>query len=115
MIENPLLEYLRRDILPTPFCSGCGCGTVLNLFAHAIHESAIKPEEIAGRSVPNSIEKVRVSSSVLERKKRPLFEKRDGNSPSVVNNLILVKNTPIPLTRVRPNPASKIHPICDCV
>ncbi len=44
--ENPLLEYLRRDILPTPFCSGCGCGTVLNLFTHAIHESAIKPRDI---------------------------------------------------------------------
>ncbi len=45
-VENPLLDYLRRDILPTPFCAGCGCGTVLNLFAHAIHESAIKAEEI---------------------------------------------------------------------
>ena len=45
-VENPLLEYLRRDILPTPFCSGCGCGTVLNVFAHAVHESKIKPEEI---------------------------------------------------------------------
>ncbi len=45
-VENPLLDYLRRDILPTPFCSGCGCGTVLNLFTRAIHESSIKPEEM---------------------------------------------------------------------
>ena len=45
-VENPLLDYLRRDILPTPFCSGCGCGTVLNLFARAIDESSIKPEDI---------------------------------------------------------------------
>lgn len=45
-VQNPLLDYLRRDILPTPFCSGCGCGTVLNVFAHAIHESGTKPEEI---------------------------------------------------------------------
>jgi 2-oxoglutarate ferredoxin oxidoreductase subunit beta len=45
-VENPLLDYLRRDILPTPFCAGCGCGTVLNLFTRAIHESGIKPEEI---------------------------------------------------------------------
>jgi len=45
-VENPLLDYLRRDILPTPFCSGCGCGTVLNLFARAVHESGIKPEDL---------------------------------------------------------------------
>lgn len=46
LVENPLLDYLRRDILPTPFCAGCGCGTVLNLFTRAIDESGIKPEEI---------------------------------------------------------------------
>ena len=45
-IENPLLGYLRREILPSAFCAGCGCGTVLNLFTRAIHESSMKPEEI---------------------------------------------------------------------
>lgn len=46
MVENPLLGYLRREILPTPFCAGCGCGTVLNLFTRAIHESGIEPRDM---------------------------------------------------------------------
>ena len=44
--RHPLLKYLRQSILPTAFCSGCGGGTVLNAFAHAIDELRIDPREI---------------------------------------------------------------------
>ena len=33
-----LHKYLRKKALPTPFCPGCGCGTILNLFVHALDE-----------------------------------------------------------------------------
>jgi len=38
MASNRLRKYLRKEALPTPFCPGCGCGTVLNIFVHAIDE-----------------------------------------------------------------------------
>ena len=41
--QHRLLHYLRREILPTTFCVGCGGGTVLNTFANAIDEMAIDP------------------------------------------------------------------------
>jgi 2-oxoglutarate ferredoxin oxidoreductase subunit beta len=44
--RHRLLKYLRQEILPTAFCSGCGGGTVLNAFAHAIDEMRIDPREI---------------------------------------------------------------------
>lgn len=44
--ENPLLSYLRREILPTAFCAGCGCGTVLNLFSRAVDELQINPKDL---------------------------------------------------------------------
>jgi len=44
--EHRLLRYLRKEILPTTFCVGCGGGTVLNAFAHAIDEMKIDPKEI---------------------------------------------------------------------
>jgi 2-oxoglutarate ferredoxin oxidoreductase subunit beta len=44
--KHRLLHYLRREILPTAFCSGCGCGTVLGAFAQAMNELALPPEEI---------------------------------------------------------------------
>ncbi|MFC1513563.1 thiamine pyrophosphate-dependent enzyme [candidate division KSB1 bacterium] len=40
------LKYLRENLLPTAFCSGCGCGTVLNIFCHAIDELKIDPNDI---------------------------------------------------------------------
>ncbi|MFH1422485.1 MAG: thiamine pyrophosphate-dependent enzyme [Planctomycetota bacterium] len=45
-MKNPIVKYLREEILPTPFCAGCGCGTVLNLFARAIDEENINPADI---------------------------------------------------------------------
>jgi len=37
-MEQPLLRYLRRELLPTTFCAGCGGGTVLNCFTNAVEE-----------------------------------------------------------------------------
>jgi len=36
--RQPMLDYLRQEILPTTFCAGCGGGTVLNCFAHAVDD-----------------------------------------------------------------------------
>ena len=41
-----LLRYLRREILPTTHCPGCGCGQVLNAFVHAIDSLEIDPKNI---------------------------------------------------------------------
>jgi 2-oxoglutarate ferredoxin oxidoreductase subunit beta len=40
------MKYLREEIFPTKFCTGCGCGTVLNCYAHAIDELGLNPENI---------------------------------------------------------------------
>jgi 2-oxoglutarate ferredoxin oxidoreductase subunit beta len=40
------MKYLREEIFPTKFCVGCGCGTVLNCYAHAIDELGLDPENI---------------------------------------------------------------------
>jgi 2-oxoglutarate ferredoxin oxidoreductase subunit beta len=40
------MKYLREEIFPTKFCVGCGCGTVLNSFAHAIDELGLDPKNI---------------------------------------------------------------------
>ena len=44
--HHRLLKYLRREVLPTTFCVGCGGGTVLNAFAHAVDEMRIDPKGI---------------------------------------------------------------------
>jgi 2-oxoglutarate ferredoxin oxidoreductase subunit beta len=41
-----LKHYLREELLPTTFCQGCGCGTVLNTYAQAIEEMQIDPKDI---------------------------------------------------------------------
>jgi 2-oxoglutarate ferredoxin oxidoreductase subunit beta len=45
-LQHRLLRYLRREVLPTTFCVGCGGGIVLNAFAHAINEMKIDPRKI---------------------------------------------------------------------
>lgn len=40
------MKYLREEIFPTKFCDGCGCGTVLNCYAHAIDELGMDPKNI---------------------------------------------------------------------
>jgi len=42
-IRHPMDKYLRTEIFPTAFCPGCGCGTILNLYAHAVDELQIDP------------------------------------------------------------------------
>jgi 2-oxoglutarate ferredoxin oxidoreductase subunit beta len=44
--KHRLMKYLREEMLPTKFCDGCGCGTVLNCYAHAIDELRLDPENI---------------------------------------------------------------------
>jgi len=44
--KHRLLPYLRREILPTTFCVGCGGGTVLNAFATAVDEMKLDPHEM---------------------------------------------------------------------
>jgi len=45
-MQNELLKYLRKETLPTAFCAGCGCGTILNVFCHVIDEMNIDPNDI---------------------------------------------------------------------
>ncbi len=44
--HHRLLKYLRQEVLPTTFCTGCGGGTVLNTFTNAIDEMKIDPKEM---------------------------------------------------------------------
>ena len=44
--HHRLLNYLRREVLPTTFCVGCGGGTVLNAFTHAVNEMGLDPREM---------------------------------------------------------------------
>jgi 2-oxoglutarate ferredoxin oxidoreductase subunit beta len=44
--KHRLMKYLREEIFPTKFCVGCGCGTVLNSYAHAIDELGLDPKNI---------------------------------------------------------------------
>jgi 2-oxoglutarate ferredoxin oxidoreductase subunit beta len=44
--KHEFLHYLRQETLPTAFCSGCGCGTVLRTFVQAIDELGLSPEEM---------------------------------------------------------------------
>ncbi|MCK4764453.1 MAG: 2-oxoacid:ferredoxin oxidoreductase subunit beta [Candidatus Aminicenantes bacterium] len=39
-------KYLRTEMLPTAFCPGCGCGTVLNGFLQALDELKLDPKEL---------------------------------------------------------------------
>jgi 2-oxoglutarate ferredoxin oxidoreductase subunit beta len=44
--RHRLYKYLREDVLPTAFCPGCGCGIVLNCYAHAVDELQLNPNDI---------------------------------------------------------------------
>jgi len=43
---NPLRRYVRPGALPTIFCPGCGGGTVLNAFCHAVDELELDPKSM---------------------------------------------------------------------
>jgi 2-oxoglutarate ferredoxin oxidoreductase subunit beta len=40
-IEHPYDRFLRDDRLPWIFCSGCGIGSVINSFVHALQETQL--------------------------------------------------------------------------
>jgi len=40
--EHFARKYLREEVLPSTFCSGCGCGTVINCFLKAVEEEGFK-------------------------------------------------------------------------
>jgi 2-oxoglutarate ferredoxin oxidoreductase subunit beta len=44
--RHRLYKYLRKEVLPTAFCPGCGCGIVLNCYAHAVDELQLDPNDI---------------------------------------------------------------------
>jgi 2-oxoglutarate ferredoxin oxidoreductase subunit beta len=44
--KHRLMSYLREEQLPTTFCEGCGCGTVLNGYTHAMDELGIRSEDL---------------------------------------------------------------------
>ncbi len=41
--RHRLMDYVREEIMPHRFCPGCGCGTVLNVFANAVEELKLEP------------------------------------------------------------------------
>ena len=43
---HPLAKYLRPGTLPSTFCPGCGCGTVLNCFLRAVDRRKLDPGEL---------------------------------------------------------------------
>ena len=46
-LDNPSMKYLRRDRMPHIWCPGCGIGTTLNSFAHALDEARPNLSKIA--------------------------------------------------------------------
>ena len=46
MKRNPNTRFLRQEKLPHFFCSGCGCGQVLNYFTQALDSLGMSPEEM---------------------------------------------------------------------
>ena len=45
--HHPMDKYLRADRIPHIWCPGCGLGTALNCFLHALEESKIEPDNLA--------------------------------------------------------------------
>ena len=46
LVMNPRRKYLRPEKLPHFFCSGCGCGQVLNYYTQALEELDLDPSKI---------------------------------------------------------------------
>jgi 2-oxoglutarate ferredoxin oxidoreductase subunit beta len=44
--RHRLMDYIREEIMPHRFCAGCGCGTILNVFANAVDELTLNPTEM---------------------------------------------------------------------
>ncbi len=46
-IQNPVEQFLRMDRIPHIWCPGCGIGTSVNSFAHALTEANIDMKNLA--------------------------------------------------------------------
>ncbi len=44
--RHRLMDYIREEIMPHRFCPGCGCGTILNVFANAIDNLGLDPQKM---------------------------------------------------------------------
>ena len=44
-IHNPVEQFLRMDRIPHIWCPGCGIGTSVNSFAHALIDAKIDTRE----------------------------------------------------------------------
>jgi 2-oxoglutarate/2-oxoacid ferredoxin oxidoreductase subunit beta len=44
---NPMEEFLRMDRMPHIWCPGCGIGTTVNCFAHALETSGLDLQKVA--------------------------------------------------------------------
>lgn len=45
-MQQEYSKYLREELLPSPFCVGCGNGTVLNAFVRAVNNLKIENKDI---------------------------------------------------------------------
>lgn len=45
-VSQPRRRFVRPGLLPTVFCPGCGGGTVLSCFTHAVEASGIDPARL---------------------------------------------------------------------
>jgi len=45
--SHPMHKYLREDRLPHIWCSGCGLGTALSCFTHALDDLGLGPQDVA--------------------------------------------------------------------
>ena len=43
--QHPMGGYLRDDRLPWIFCAGCGIGSVMNSYVHALERSGIDKDK----------------------------------------------------------------------
>jgi len=46
-VQNPVEEFLRMDRIPHIWCPGCGIGTSVNSFAHALIDAKIDTRNVA--------------------------------------------------------------------
>ncbi|UCG61606.1 MAG: 2-oxoacid:ferredoxin oxidoreductase subunit beta [Candidatus Zixiibacteriota bacterium] len=44
--RHRLMDFVREEIMPHRFCSGCGCGTVLNAFTNAVEGLGLDSAEM---------------------------------------------------------------------
>lgn len=45
--QNPVEAYLRMDRMPHIWCPGCGIGTTVNCFAHALEQSKLDLDKVS--------------------------------------------------------------------